>query len=86
MITNERFNFLWNFCCWILVLDLDCDSMIKAKLSGLDLTYKSGCDCEFCMINRCTYQRLIRKIFGRYETKSGKQLFMSSYYSQEGND
>lgn len=37
------------------------------RLPGLDLNYKTGCDCPFCNMNKRTYQYMVRKIFGRSE-------------------
>ena len=51
-----------------------------AKLGGLDLNYKTGCNCDFCKINKNVYQNLIRKIFGRpYEHSSGYSDYSNSF-------
>ena len=50
------------------------------RLSGLDLDYKTGCDCEFCKTNKRIYQYLVRKIFGRpYEHTSNKEQYLSDF-------
>lgn len=54
MITNERLDFLWNFCCWILVLGFD----YTLKQDGISehwrlvqrLLARKGCECGKCNI------------------------------------
>lgn len=43
------------------------------SLSGLDLDYKSSCKCGYCRINKNTYQKLIRFIYGRFEFSVSSQ-------------
>ena len=70
----------------------------QAKLAGLGLDYKIGCNCDFCKINKNVYQNLVRKIFGRpYEHSSGhsdysnnfgfkkEELFMSTWRNESRN-
>ena len=57
-------------------------------LPGLELDYKSGCDCEVCKTNKTTYQRIHRFVYGRDEAipYHKRELFIGSITHSNGVD
>lgn len=49
------------------------------SLRGLGLDYNSKCGCMFCKINKATYQKLFRFIYGRELNLNEHKLWYENY-------